>query len=239
MASKATRRDWSLIVAWGLVIALILGGFALIVMIFGGVTREEFSPQTFQRRESTYFRIPIVSLQVTPVMRKTTTNSLESQLNRKGLIKPNISEGPPRWDLVSLRGASPRTQFGDAAILCRYLDTLDAQGDLAWRTWSVDHPKISAALWPLVALAAREKAYQAVPGMLDAAQKHKASGELDAELRNQLAATFADRQRYHAARSERVESEAAGEMAKCISTVELAGGSTASTPTTAEGQPPR
>ncbi len=70
-------------------------------------------------------------------------------------------------------------------------------------------PKLSATLWPLVAFVARAGAYQAVPEMFQAALNHTVAKELDAELRTGLSETFADMERYHAARREVNEAKAA------------------------------
>ncbi len=54
---------------------------------------------------------------------------------------------------------------GDAAILARYLDLKDDEGELLWLAWSKKEPKLAKVFWPAVAEAARREMYVLVPDL--------------------------------------------------------------------------
>jgi len=76
-----------------------IGVVVIATLLFGINTGEEFSPKTFARRSFFYYEIPLLGVQVTPVVRKDETSSFERSLRQDGYVK---SAGPARmrWDLV-------------------------------------------------------------------------------------------------------------------------------------------
>ena len=86
--------------------------------MFGGVVVEEFCPFSLSRRTSSFYRLPLTSLQVTPAIRRDTTSSLEKLLVSQKLV--TATPQPKRWDVVRIR---PMGMDADASYLCFYLDT--------------------------------------------------------------------------------------------------------------------
>jgi hypothetical protein len=150
-----------------LVVVMSILGFLVIVyfitLLFGSISGEEFAPDTFSRREFSYYQLPVVHIQVTPVRRVVRPHELCQHLVKNALISTTATES--RWDLVAARRGGRRLRDGDALILCRYLDAADAEGEAYWLTWSNDHPKLAKVLWPKVAQAARDELYTIVPQM--------------------------------------------------------------------------
>ena len=159
----------------------------LVVLVFGSVTGEEFSPGSFDRRQFSYLEIPLLRLQVSPVRRELRTGPLESYLAANNLIPPADAASRSRWDLVAvLRGLASDdpggTGWGDAQILCQYLDSVDSQGTNVWLDWTQRNPSLASVLWPMVAKIARHGLYMMVPDMLAAAQRCRTGTELQQSL---------------------------------------------------------
>lgn len=150
-----------------LVVVMSIIGFLVmlyfITLLFGSVRGEEFAPDTFSRREFSYYQLPVVHIQVTPVRRVVRPHELCQHLVKKAIISTTASES--RWDLVIARRGGRRLRDGDALILWRYLDAADAEGKVYWLKWTNDHPKLAKVLWPKVAQAARDELYTTVPQM--------------------------------------------------------------------------
>ena len=177
---------------WLLGLLTVLGLTATVLvatLLFGQRAGEEFCPDTFARRTFFYFQIPLLGIQVTPIFRDDTTNSLENHLITFGFVKPG-SKKPARWDLVRAIGAGSGTQRGDAEILCSYLDATDANGGLIWRGWSDKHSERATLLWPLVAELARQQLYFFVPELFDLARGESDPKTLDLQLRQSLARQY-------------------------------------------------
>jgi hypothetical protein len=146
-----------------------LGLFGLLLLLgFGKVTGEEFSPISFQRRDYSFFQLPLVGWQVTPVWRDNRTPELEQQLKRRNLLARR--PGASRWDAVWVV-AEGGYREGDPMILTRYLDTRQADDKPRWLVWSDDHPKLAQALWPAVQEAAWLEAYVLVPELFELAER--------------------------------------------------------------------
>jgi hypothetical protein len=137
-----------------------------VVLAFGQVHGVEFSPQSFQRRSYTFFQIPLIRWQVTPVWRDDQTQELEQHLGRQRLLPNRLA--PSRWDIVWVTESSRRRE-GDPAILTRYLEVTDSQRNQRWLTWTIEHPERAKALWPAVQLAAELNAYVLIPPLFDMA----------------------------------------------------------------------
>jgi hypothetical protein len=156
--------------------------------VFGGVSGEEFSPDLVRRRQFSYYEIPLIHLQITPVHREDTSNSLEQHLTSQNLIQ-QTSVSEPRWDLVWARqGAQPPRQ-GDAGILCAYLDTYDSDRTLIWKDWSEKNPQLAKILWSTIGRLAQQRLYLLVPEVFSVAAP---ATEAEA-LRQSIAKTLADR----------------------------------------------
>jgi hypothetical protein len=175
--------------AYWLLGALATFGLSVVVLIatflFGQHGGEEFCPDTFTRRSFYYFQIPLLGLQVTPILRDDTTNSLENYLLAHKLVPPNSTDNP-RWDLVMARSAGSRLVRGDAEILCSYLDATNDNQNLYWQRWSNTHSEAAKVLWPLVAQLARQQLYLFVPELFELADGESDPEALAKELNQSL-----------------------------------------------------
>jgi hypothetical protein len=185
-----TNRKWGTKVLFGFLAILGVAAVLLVAtLLFGLHTGEEFSPDTFSRRAFYYYEIPLLGLQVTPIVRKIQTNSFERYLLQNGLVKSG-SAGQTRWDLVHAARSGTTTFRGDADILCSYLDAVDSDGTSRWKTWSEKNPKLAAVLWPLVGRAAMEQLYIFIPDLIDLADSGSAPDELQQQLNESLARQY-------------------------------------------------
>lgn len=183
-----TLPNWAYGTLVTLLVLVFIGGMTL---LFGRVSGEEFSPHDFKRRTFHFYEIPVLGLQVWPVKRFDATGDLETQLVSLKAITPT-TPAEPRWDLVVGYRGSTQVAEGDANILCRYLDQSDGKGGRTWLTWTTDHPKLSAVLWPLIAKLAREELYLFMPDMFELAKRATDAKELQSALEKLLASKYHD-----------------------------------------------
>jgi hypothetical protein len=144
----------------GAAVLLVVGYFS--TRIFGAVYGEEFSPNTFQRRRFSYYEIPLIHLQITPISREDYSNTLEKQLVDEKLVlsgEPNHA----RWDLVWARQGAQSPSHGDASILCAYLDARGEHHNLRWKSWTDENPQLAEILWATVRRLADQQLYLLVP----------------------------------------------------------------------------
>ncbi|MEQ8786452.1 MAG: tetratricopeptide repeat protein [Pirellulaceae bacterium] len=178
---------------WIRVLIFVVGGLGLMVIIwlwiitFGSVGGEEFSPERFQRRSFTFYQIPGLGVQISPVVRETSRNGFEKFLISNKYVSVTASEGKARWDLVRDSQHHPEAADCDAAILCEYLDTTTDKGGWKWQKWSEDNAKKAKLLWPIVAEFARAEMYIYIPDLLSAVERSEQQGGFTALL-NQTAA---------------------------------------------------
>lgn len=158
----------------------------LITSLYGLKNGEEFSPDDFTRRTFTYYELPLVGLQVTPIWHSDSTNDLEKYLLNEKLIVA-VKSQPPRWDLVSAHKGPRRETRGDALILCQYLDAVDKDGKNVWQTWSEQHTESAKILWPIIGKIARQQLYSFVPDLFHLAQSDKATAEFQTVVNQTVA----------------------------------------------------
>jgi hypothetical protein len=175
---------WGGVATLGLAVAVLIA-----TLLFGQHGGEEFCPDTFNRRSFFYFQIPLVGIQVTPIFRDDTTNSLENYLVA-GKFLTRSAAGNPRWDLVTAVSAGSRVVRGDAQILCSYLDTADENSRLVWQRWSDTHPEAAKVLWPRVAQLARQQLYLLVPELFELANSETDPKTLAEKLDQSLARQY-------------------------------------------------
>lgn len=179
MASKTSNRRGRRRIIVGVVGAVVLlTCVGLATLAQGKVRGTEFSPQDFREREFEFWEIPLVHLQITPISRSGTTNTLTSYLKAQQLIQvPRASAKPDSqtWHLVNLsRGSLPRPP-ADAEILVNYL-----QGDVGgrWRQWTVDHPEMAKVFWRRTQKLAEREMYVLMPDLFAIAQHAESAAEL-------------------------------------------------------------
>ena len=167
---------------------LILAALVYSTFYFGLVRGQEFAADSFNRREFSFYQIPLVGLQITPINRRDITNDLESYLiAQKFIAGPSPSAATKRWDLVlAHRGFVPDEQRplsqGEARILCEYLDAGDAKGNHIWLDWTKNNSAIAKVVWPAVAQVARQELYFFAPELLICARNATNAVELQREL---------------------------------------------------------
>jgi hypothetical protein len=136
-------------------------------LLFGSVSGSEFSPETLQRREFSYYQLPLLGIQVTPLDRKPVTGSVEQYLLTNKIVAPIK---PEKWDLIEgYEGATHVNPHG-ASILCTYFDAINHQNQPYWENWSKTHPQLAAILWPELVVVARLRFYEIIPDMMQLAE---------------------------------------------------------------------
>ncbi|QDT08982.1 hypothetical protein K239x_09250 [Planctomycetes bacterium K23_9] len=151
-----------------------------VVYTQGHVTGREFSPSHFKSRSFTFYEIPLLHIQITPIRRKSAALAAASYVRQSALINAPKGE-PDDWHLVHLsRGLSGATP-ADAQLL---VDQLEMYGDkdTFWRKWSIDHPKHAAVVWPIVQRLATRELYVLIPMVMELAHKEMPVEELSAEI---------------------------------------------------------
>src|SRR5687767_2566698 len=134
--SKQEGRQIYVMIFVGLV--FVVAVFIYSTLYFGFVEGQEFAADSFNRREFSFYQIPVIGLQITPIDRRDVTNDLEKYLVTQKLIATRTTTMvPKRWDLIyARRGYATNPQQllsqGEARILCEYLDASDAKGNHIW-----------------------------------------------------------------------------------------------------------
>ena len=180
------RRGWTILFA---TIAFSLIVF-FIVRTQGHVTGKEFSPTHFQARSFSFYEIPILQIQITPIRRKGQSIGAANYLRQKSLINPGKGL-PEYWHLIQIsRGLSGQT-LRDAELLTHQLEMSDDSGSV-WKQWSVDHPKRAAVLWPVTQKLAERELYFLIPSVLEIAKRDLSPSDLDSEINAYLRAEYYD-----------------------------------------------
>ncbi|EMI58522.1 hypothetical protein RSSM_00049 [Rhodopirellula sallentina SM41] len=135
----------------------------------GYVQGEEFAPSHFRTRTFSFYEIPLIHWQITPIQRKSTTPSTAVLLRQKKWVSPPSGE-PRVWHLVSLRRGLEQSNDDDAALLVSQL-RLQVDGSAVWRKWSQDHPDLAGVLWPAIAKLADRELYILMPRLLEMARR--------------------------------------------------------------------
>ncbi|TWT92682.1 hypothetical protein [Stieleria varia] len=148
-----------------IVCSVLCTGLVLMVIGFQGhVTGTEFAPSHFQSRDFSFYEIPGLQLQISPITRTGTTAGVATSIRLSGLIQ--TPKGPPtQWHVVSLSRGMTGTTPDDAHLLTEQLEMLH-DGTSFWKTWNTDHPQHAAVLWPMVQRLAQRELYVLIPELL-------------------------------------------------------------------------
>lgn len=177
-------------------VLFVLAVLAYSTLYFGFVQGQEFAADSFSRRQFSFYEIPLIRLQVTPIDRQDVTNDLELYLIAQKLVvdlkKPPAAK---RWDLViAERGLVPEARRlvsqGDARILCEYLDASDDKGNRIWLDWSKQHLEAAKVVWPAVGKVAGQELYAFAPELLVLARDTSDPKQVQAELDSYLAEKY-------------------------------------------------
>ncbi|KAA1260891.1 hypothetical protein LF1_34330 [Rubripirellula obstinata] len=143
---------------------MLLVGF-FVIRTQGHVSGVEFAPSHFQIREFSFYEIPLLHHQITPIHRKTRTSKTATYLRQKSLIQS--TRGPAQtWHLVSLSRGLTGSTPADASFLIDQME-LSSAGEDYWRQWSIDHPAKAALVWPVIQKLADRELYVLIPALLE------------------------------------------------------------------------
>ena len=166
----------------------------IVIRTQGHVTGKEFSPTHFQQRDFSFYEIPFIHVQITPINRAGSTPTCAMYLRQKSLVKPFT--GPPQvWHLVSIsRGLTGRTP-ADPQLLLDQLELQHAGGSY-WRKWSIDHSNRAKVFWPIVQKLAQRELYILLPELFELAQldlkPQQLKSRIDQLLRDQYYGLIVD-----------------------------------------------
>jgi hypothetical protein len=168
--SATTRGTW---ITRAAIAAAVLGVFLLVavtwISVFGSVSGEEFSPDTFSRRTFEYQEVPLVGWRIGAVSHEIVSGPLEKRLQGDPALLPPSPHDPPRWHVITMvRGAQPYSD--DAQILRRYLTAGDEKSPY-WLEWTNQHKELAKVFWPAVVAATRSGQYLRLPDLFAAAEQ--------------------------------------------------------------------
>jgi hypothetical protein len=175
-------------VSAAIIICVVLG---LVIRTQGFVSGSEFAPSHFVQRSFSFYEIPLVHWQITPIRRRDDTPRAATYVKTK-LLKKVPKGTASNWHLVSLtRGISGATN-ADANFLLAQLEFGDqAKSDPYWIDWSKQNPKHAAILWPIVQRLAERELYIFIPMVFATADSGgKSPAELQKVIDDQLAREY-------------------------------------------------
>ena len=189
---RATKVPRWLIVLITVVVASIT---LLLVGTQGHVRGREFSPTLFQARNFSFYEIPLLQIQITPIRRSSATPSAATYVRQNGLLESVSADESEPWHLVSLTRGITSTYPADAELLVTQLSIRQA-GESYWRKWSVDHPDQAQILWPVIQRLAKRELYVLMPRLFELAAQtatpEDLATQIDDQLRQDYAALIAD-----------------------------------------------
>jgi hypothetical protein len=175
-----------------LVVLLVLAGGLFIVatgtLLFGQISGQEFAPDTLERRRYSYYELPVVRIQVTPIWRSVSRPELEQALVDGKYVE--ISSPPGRWDLIASYRLAQMLREGDAQILSNYLDAWNDAGEVHWLQWTTSHPAIAKILWPEIVKLARQELYFFMPELFELAAERTDAQAFQGDLKQILARKY-------------------------------------------------
>lgn len=175
-------------VAAAVIICVVLG---LVIRTQGFVRGSEFAPSHFVRRSFSFYEIPLVHWQITPIRRSDDTPPAATYVKTKILQK--VPKGTAtNWHLVSLSRGILGTTNADANFLLAQLEFSDQDNsDPYWIDWSKNNPKHAAVLWPIIQRLACRELYIFIPMVFATADSGgKSPAELQKIIDEQLAAEY-------------------------------------------------
>jgi hypothetical protein len=172
-AKKSRLVKWVVILSATLVLIAVL---FIVITTQGSVSGDEFSPTHFQLRKFSFYEIPLIHVQITPIKRVGATPKTATYVRQNSLITPHTGT-PTVWHLVSISRGLTGTTPADAGLLLDQLQ-LESGGDEYWRKWSIDHPEQAKVLWPVIQKLAQRELYILMPPLFELAQVDRSPEEL-------------------------------------------------------------
>lgn len=162
---------------------------SLVTLVTGRVEGTEFAPSNFQMRAFTFWEIPFIRLQVTPISRTPTPLQATNYIiSRKAIALPK--KGTETWHLVTIQRGLNETTLADAEILTTYLN-LKRGSTFFWEQWSRDHWDAAVVFWPVVQKLAQRELYLILPELFELAQKNPVGTDLQIEIDRWLPEAYA------------------------------------------------
>lgn len=177
---------------WVVLISALLVGIVVFAVIRGqgSVEGTEFSRTHFTARKFSFYEIPLLGLQITPIHRSERTPETATYLRQKGLI-PKLPGGDKKWDVVTISRGLSAAKPNDANFLMEQL-TIRSGNHSYWKQWSEDHPENAAVFWPVIHRLAGRELYLLMPALFEIAQTDLSADELTAAIDTYLIANFTD-----------------------------------------------
>ena len=183
---KRPRNILGTIVGYLLVIFLLF----FLMLVFGRVSGTEVSADSLARRNYTFFQIPLVRIQCTPVWRSSGNDRVANTILQEGYLLPNVSTD--RWDVIEVH-VGGRMMRGKAEILDRYLSLSEESGQAEdWESWTLANPQHAKVLWPAVHRAVVLEAYEVLPELFQAAESTADPDELKEQIEALASRQLAD-----------------------------------------------
>lgn len=148
----------------------------IVVRTQGHVSGAEFSPTHFQQRQFSFYEIPLIHVQITPIKRTSSTPRTALYVRQNGLIQTPTGS-PDDWHLVSISRGMTGSTPADAQLLVEQLQ-MSNSGNEYWRTWSIDHPNQAKVLWATIQNLAERELYILMPPLFELAQIDRSPAEL-------------------------------------------------------------
>lgn len=155
---------------------------ALVTLLVGKVEGTEFAPTHFTSRTFSFWELPLVHLQISPIRREPEMTPVTNYLRSQNLVSvPKQPPGQGEWHLVEIRRGIGLSSPADAEILTSYLKLEDAKGPI-WEQWSTQHPSAARVFWPVVQRLAERELYILLPELFEIASRQSNPGQLSAEI---------------------------------------------------------
>jgi hypothetical protein len=141
------------------------------------VRGKEFSPDLFQERQFSYYRIPGTSIRLSA----TSLTPAVSPNTKHVLGVMPATPASITWHVVEASQGAVSETHGPM-ILLHYLNSKNADGHSYWDEWSFRNPSLAKALWPIVQQAAKQDLYICIPELMRLAEKEQNALLLKKEL---------------------------------------------------------
>ena len=174
--NRRSARKW---IIGSATILMLLAGF-FVIRTQGYVSGTEFAPTHFQTRTFNFYEIPLLHVQITPIVRSIRTDATAQYLLQKSLI-PLVQGSAQTWHLANLSRGLTGSRAADASFLVDQL-LIESGGSAHWKKWSVDHPKLASELWPIVQKLAKRELYLLIPSLFELASTSSSVEELQESI---------------------------------------------------------
>ena len=170
---------------------VLLAVTGLVTLMLGKVRGTEFAPSHFTTRSFTFWELPLLKLQVSPIQRDPVVTPVTNHLRSQGLIDVP-SDPPSTWHLVEIQRGVGSPTPADAEILTSYLALSRSSGstsgssDLVWEEWTRSHAAAAKVFWPVIQRLARRELYILMPEIFEIASEETRPQPLATAIDNHL-----------------------------------------------------